>query len=456
MEGEIKIGNKDVIWNYAATFMQVGAGIILLPFILHTFTQETVGIWQIFSTIIALSSLLDFGFNPSFARNVSYVVSGVQELKITGYQTVDTDSTIDYGLFKGLIDAMRWFYSRIALLLLILLLTLGSFYMKEILETYSGDKTEVYISWIILCAINTYSLYTYYYDSLMQGMGLIKRSKQIQIIGQLLYFIVAIIMILLHFNLIAVVSAQMISIAARRYLSYKTIFTKQFCSLLKNAEAHPKRDYIRPILPNAVKSGCTGLGGFLVSKSSIIIGSMFLSLDDIASYGITIQIVAIIVGIATVYSNTYIPKISQYRIVNNNQSIRNLYWRSILMMGLTFAVLGLAFAGLGDFVLSLVHSQTPLMPTAYIALCLLVGLLETNHSIAGAFLTTKNEVPYFKASIVAGVITVLLLFVFLKFTPLGVWSMVLAPGIAHLVYNNWKWPLELWRDLGITFERIRK
>ena len=93
-----------------------------------------------------------------------------------------------------------------------LLATAGTYYMHTVLKSYSDDHTEVYIAWAILVAINSYSLYTLYYDSLMQGKGLIKRSKQIQIIGQSMYLIVAVVLILLRFNLIAVVSAQALSV----------------------------------------------------------------------------------------------------------------------------------------------------------------------------------------------------------------------------------------------------
>jgi hypothetical protein len=145
MTNTINIGRKDVLWNYAATFLQIGVGVILLPFILRVFPQETVAIWTIFSTIIALSGLLDFGFNPSFARNVSYVVSGVKELKANGYNTVEShDSEVDYSLLKGLISAMKWFYARAAAILFVLLATAGTYYMHVVLKTYSGSHTEVY------------------------------------------------------------------------------------------------------------------------------------------------------------------------------------------------------------------------------------------------------------------------------------------------------------------------
>jgi O-antigen/teichoic acid export membrane protein len=229
------IGRRDVVWNYVATFLKIGVGVILLPFILRTFPQETVAIWSIFTTVITLTDLFDFGFNSSFARNVTYVISGVKSLKTTGYQTVeDGDSEIDYSLFKGLIEAMRWFYSRVAIVVLILLSTAGTYYICAILKSYSGDHREVYISWIILCVINSYSLYTLYYESLMRGKGFIKRTKQIDVIGYTIYLAVAVVLILLRFNLIAIVSAQVLMVLIKRILSYQVIYTNSFrCNLQK-------------------------------------------------------------------------------------------------------------------------------------------------------------------------------------------------------------------------------
>ena len=450
MIDKMNIGQKDVIWNYAATILQTGVGVILLPFILNTFPQEMVAIWTIFTTIMALTGLLDFGFGPSFARNVSYVVTGVTELKSTGHQIVISENNeIDYGLFKGLINAMRWFYSRLAVLLFIILATFGTYYIYTVLQTYTSNHSEVYIAWIILCLINTYSIYTQYYDSLLSGKGLIKRSKQIQVLGQGLYLLVAIVMILLHFNLIAIVSAQSLSIVLRRILSYNTIYTLEFKKALHNAIAKARKDFIKPILPNAVKLGITAIGAFLVTRSAILIGALYLSLNDIASYGITIQIIVIIAGIAGVYFYTYLPQIAQYRITNNISAIRKIYLRSCGMMLLTFIVCGMALLFLGNWALELIHSKTPLLPQSFIVVALLVYFLEVNHGFAGNILVTKNEVPFFKAALFAGSFTLLLLFTFFNFTHWGIWSMILAQGIAQGIYQNWKWPIVVVKELNI-------
>jgi O-antigen/teichoic acid export membrane protein len=446
----MQIGRKDVLWSYAATFLQIGAGVILLPFILREFPQETVAIWTIFATIIALSSMLDFGFNPSFARNVSYVVSGVKELKKTGFQIVEnTNCDVDYGLFKGLINAMRWFYGRVALILFVLLISLGTFYIYTILRTYSHSHTEVYIAWAILCIINSYSLYTLYYDSLLQGQGLVKKAKQIQIVGQSVYLLVAIVMILLQFNLIAVVSAQALSVIIRRLLSYKTIYTAKFKQLLRGVIAQSRKEILRMIYPNAVKLGLTGLGGFLVTQSSIIMGSLYLSLNDMASYGITMQIVGIISAIAVVYGGAYTPKIAQFRTYNDSNSIKQIYLKGCLLLLGTFLVSGLMLALFGNQIFVLIGSQTPLLSTSPMILILLTSLLVTNHAFAAGILLSKNYVPFFKPSIISGLCVVIGLFLVLKHTNLGLVGLIIVPLLVNVSYQSWKWPWEVIKDLKL-------
>jgi O-antigen/teichoic acid export membrane protein len=457
MSNTINIGRKDVLWNYAATFLQIGVGVILLPFILRVFPQETVAIWTIFTTIIALTSLLDFGFNPSFARNVSYVVSGVKELKANGYNIVESHhSEVDYSLFKGLINAMRWFYARVAVILFVLLATAGTYYMHTVLKTYSGSHTEVYIAWAILVAINAYSLYTMYYDSLMQGKGLIKRSKQIQIVGQSAYLVVAVILILLRFNLIAVVSAQALSIIIRRVLSYETIYTAEFKQQLRNVKARARKEILKPVYPNAIKIGLASLGEFLVNRSALIFGGLFLSLNEIASYGLSLQIIMIIGSTSVVYFTSYQPKIAQYKVQDNNHAIARIYLKSCGMMVFTFIMSGIGLVFFGDWALQIIKSQTPLLSSSFLIVMLIVSYLDYNRGMSGWVLVAGNSVPFFKSNLITAGATLCLLFVFLQYTNLELWGLILAQGITQGIYQNWKWPVEVVKELPINIQIRRK
>jgi hypothetical protein len=131
----MQITKKDVLWNYAATFLKIASSALLLPFILKMMPSQMVGIWSIFMTITAFASMLDFGFNPSFSRNVTYVFTGVKSLKTHGHESINSSiGTVDYGLLKGLIKAMRWWYSRMAVIVFVLLATFGTWYIHKVLN----------------------------------------------------------------------------------------------------------------------------------------------------------------------------------------------------------------------------------------------------------------------------------------------------------------------------------
>jgi O-antigen/teichoic acid export membrane protein len=451
----MRITKVDLTWNFAATFLKIASAAVLLPFILKMMPAEMVGIWTIFITITAFSSLLDFGFAPSFTRNITYVFSGVKELKKNGFETIgDQDKAIDYGLLKGVIDVMRWFYLRMAIILFVLLVTLGTYYIYTLLQNYKGNQLEVYIAWMILCIISTYNLFTLYYASLLLGKGLVKESKKITIIGQVAYLIIAAVFILLGFGLIAIVSAQAISVIIIRLLSYRAFFTKEIKQNLSNSKAHSKKNIFNSILPNAVKIGITSLGGFMVNKSSIIFGSFYLSLEEIASYGITLQLMIVIPSLALIYINTYQPKIVQLRVEKNIEAIKVLYIRGQIFMSLTFIVGSLALIFIGQWALNLINSATPLIPSTMLIVALIILFLENNHAVAGGILLTKNEVPFFKASLFAGAITLILLFLLLQYTQLNLWAMIIAPGIAQGLYQNWKWPKDVKNELKIKRKDI--
>jgi O-antigen/teichoic acid export membrane protein len=374
----------------------------------------------------------------------------VKALKTTGYHTVENgDNEIDYSLFKGLIDAMSWFYARMAMTLFLILSTVGTYYIHTILKTYSGSHTEVYIAWAALCIINSYSLYTLYYGSIMQGKGLIKRTKQIDVIGYSTYLVTAAILILCRFNLIAIVSAQILMVISRRILYYRVIYTSEFKQQLRTVKAEQVRKLLKLIYPNALKMGFHSIGRYFVIRAPLIIGSLYLPLYTIASYGITIQIIDIIWNVSFVYYNTYQPKIIQARAQDNNHIVKMFYLKSWWIQSFIFIIAGTVMIFLGDWSLALIKSKTFLLPTTFIIVTLFVFLLTLNYSIAEAFLSTKNEIFFYKASLLTGIVTIILLLFFLHYTNLGVWSLILSPGISQAVYSNWKWPIVVMKELKI-------
>jgi len=406
-------------------------------------------------TITSIISLLDFGFNPSFTRNVTYIFSGVNQLKAKGFVNVlEVNFMVDYGLLKGVISAMKWFYLRGALILFLLLVTIGTYYIYSILKNYHGIHSEVYIAWGVLCIINTYNLFTLYYDSLLQGKGLIKRSKQIVIIGQLVYLLIASILIIEGKGLIAIVAAQASSVIIVRLLSYYSFFTKEINQKLSIAISRSKSEILEAIYPNAIKVGLTSFGGFMVQKSAIVIGALYLSLEEIASYGITMQLITVIGGLSGVYTATYLPKITNLMLKNDREAIKTLYIKGEIVLLLTYLAGGFSLLFLGEWILNLAGSNTHLMPSGLMLLALLLSFEQTNITIAGGILLAKNEVPFFKAALISGGSIVIGLFIAFQILDAGIFIMLFIPLLVDFSYQTWKWPLEVKRDLNISMRDI--
>ncbi len=445
------IGKKDFVWTLLATLFKIGGGVLLFPFVLRFLPAETVGIWTIFTVISQLTFIFDFGFNVSFARNVSYVFSGVGSLKKEGHEMILVAETnrMNYSLLGKTICAMRYFYSRMSCALFGLLGIFGTIYVCFLMRDYGGDEVEVYVSWIILVLINCYNLYTLYYEALLNGRGLIKRVHQIIFVGNVVYIIFAIVLILLGGGLIAIVSSQAISVLLVRYLSKRVFYTKEIVDGLGDVDSYDYSEVLSAITPNAIKVGLTSLGGFVINKSSVFLGSLYVSLELMASYGITIQLLVVVGMLAGIVTRVYMPKVFQWRVEGRIDLVKRIFYLSSIVMLGVFVLSGVVIVLWGDWMLNLLKSSTMFLPTGLLILIIVQHYLEYNHSNAAQYLLSRNEVPFFKASLISAVGVLVLLGVFVVWMDMGVLGMVLAPMIVQASYQNWKWPLEIVRELRI-------
>lgn len=441
------IGKREIAWSYAGTAFMIGAGVLLLPFILNKMPQETVGIWNIFQTITALVLLLDFGFRPTFARNISYIFSGVKTLQRDGVEQAAEDSAVDYSLLKGTLVAMQRFYRWMALAVFALLATVGTAYFYYILQKYSGDRQDAMIAWVLLIGINCYNLYTFYYDALLTGKGYVTRSQQINMLSQAVYIGLAIGLIYAGFGLTSIVSSQLTATILRRVLAYRVFFTPDMKRRLAEAEPQEAKDILRAISPNAIKVGLTYLGAFLINKSAILIGSAFLTLDEIASYGITMQVMDVLARCSMVLYIAYTPRLAQCRAEKDLHQLRTYYIWCTVTFAAIFVAGGALWIGFGDAVLRLIGSQTSFLPTNLLLLALVVAFLEHNHAQSAGFIMADNRIPFFIPSLASGAATFALLWLFLGPLHLGILGLLLAPGLAQLAYQNWKWPSVVIKEL---------
>jgi len=448
----MQIGRKDLFWNYAATSMRILSGIIVLPVVLRMFPSEEVGIWGIFLSLMTITALLDFGFSNSFSRNVTYVYSGAKELKVKGYSVAET-SEVDYGLLKSLLLAMKRYYGIIAIVFLIIFLSASPFYLSSVLAQYSGDKQPIWIAWYIFGGVLAYELYTFYYGSILQGRGLIKRNMQIVAFSQSIRIIATLTFLFAGLGFISLVLGLLTGSIINRILSYYVFYDKVTRTNLRNiVPTEITSKVIKIVLPNSVRLGLVALGSFGIHQAIVLISPFYLSLPEVASYTISRQLVMFIYSFGFTWLATFIPQLSHYRVRQDYNGVKRLYIKGTINMIFIFIVLGTALLLLGNYALDLINSKTSLVKPAYLFLMLLFAFLDANQYIAISTLLTKNEVPYFKSVMLTGCASVLLLIIMFNYTSLGVLCLILAPNIAMCAYQNWKWSIVVIKEINLQFK----
>jgi hypothetical protein len=115
-------------------------------------------------------------------------------------------------------------------------------------------------------------------------------------------------------------------------------------------------------------------------------------------------------------------------------------------MLIIFAMSGVVIVLWGDWMLCVLKSSTMLLPSGLLILVFVQHYLEYNHSNAAQYLLSRNEVPFFKASLISALGVVVLLFVFVAWLDWGLLGMILAPTLVQALYQNWKWPLEVMKE----------
>lgn len=443
---QIEIKRMDIIWGYLAQFLNIGVGILILPMILRKLSPQELGIWYIFLAISNLIYLLDFGFLPTIQRNISYVFSGAQELKKEGISRVGKE--INYQLLYDLIVMSKRVYRKVAIITLIICMTFGNIYIYSLIKSLEDNKM-IFISWLCYIFSIILNFYYYYFNAFLRGKGLIGEANKIMIISKLGLLIVTIFFLKLDYGLLSLTFGNLVSIIITRVLSYKVFFTKELKEKLKEKKILDN-NLFKVILYNSKKIGLVSLGAFLILRGNTFIASKYLSLELVGEYGLTLQIYGILGALSSMVFQTFIPKFSQYRIENNIEKLKELYSFSYLI-NIFIYVSGVLFISfLAPKILELLGTKTKLLDMDKLIFIGFYLCLEIIHSNAAGIIATNNVIPYVKPSIYSGISILVLSIVLVQYFKLGIWGLLLSQFIVQLSYNNWKWPLEVNKELRIN------
>lgn len=442
------IDKKDIIWSYFSQILQFAASIIILPIVLIRLTEFDISMYYIFTSIGLFINLVDFGLQPTLSRFVSYIYSGAQTLIREGFVGSETNS-VNYRLLKELVVSVKRIYGFLTISILLILGTLGTFYISSLA---SQDYKTTMIAWFLYLISACFNLFYYYYTPLLIGRGLIKESHKTIVFSKLSYIFIAYIGVTLGYGLIAISLANLIGSFVNRFLSHIMFFDEETKRKFQTIDVRVRvKETLSIIGHSSIRMGLVSLGSFLTYRSNIFFASKYLSIEQVASYGLSIQIVTLLVKIATLFFNTMLPKFNNLRFLEKKDEYKRLFIMSWGIMVITYLSGATVIVLFGNSILEIIGSNALLLSDELLLFMLLTFLLEINHGISMSFLSTNNIIEYHRSSIFTGIATVVIAFISLEYLNLNVYGLLIAQFISSLAYNNWKWPLEVKKLLSSNY-----
>lgn len=443
------ITKVDVIWSYLGYILRFFSGILLLPIMLSMMSSEEIGVWYVFLAIGSMTQILDMGFSPTITRNVSYAYAGAEKLAKEGIDEENNFSKkINYELLAKIKSASKYVYLYISVLALSLLLSFGTGYIYYITKSFT-DNAYYLLAWCIY-AIGLFLNFFYsYWIFLLNGVGLIRQGQQAAIVSNVFFLGIAVIGLFSNGGIMAVTAAYL----------FNGLIVRMMCKFFLNRHLHiPNvemtkeeiRKFIKVIWFNAKKMGVTSIGAYLIVQANTLLSSFFFDLKIVASYGLTLQVINFVLALARIPFTTYLPMMNEMRVIKDDMGIVRLMSMTFVLGGLIFLAGACGILGIGNDILVLIHSNTMLLPSSMVTFMLIYLFLEYNHSNFATVITTRNEVPFVKASILSGVAVVLFALFNVQILKMDIWGLLVGQCLAQLTYNNWFWPMAVLREFQLS------
>jgi len=434
--------------SLAATMLKVGAGLITLPLALRLIPQQEMGLYYTFWGMAGLVMVFDFGFAQAVTRNASYIRGGARRLAAMGVPEGGASDEETSRLLLTLQSTGRLWYGASGLALAALLLIPGSWFVRAQVGHQNVDPVQA-SSWILLALAIAGNFYCSFLNAFVMGMSRVREASLATLAAQLVGIAVLVASLLAGFRLWSYAFSQGAMVMAVFLVNRHTL---QRYLPPPGPGGRPgwleQKAMLAVLWPMVWRYGVVIAGAFLIQKTNTLICTHKLGLEATAQYGLTMALCGIIVQMCLIPLNIINPQISSFRVAGDIPGIKRLFFPrayASLAVGV-LAVLGLA--GLGQPLLTLLGSQTSLLPVTCVLALGVVWLLECHHGMYAFLVLSENRNPFMIPAVASGIAVTALSW--WTVDTYGVWALIASQGLVQLCWNNW-WTV--WRALkGLSHE----
>jgi hypothetical protein len=427
----------------------------VLPLVLKQFTSGDIVLWYLFSTIISLQSIADFGFRQTFCRIISYAFGGATD--ITTFKIKETEAkTIEAGVNKPLladiVSSMKMIYVWLTLILFILTTLFGTWSMIRPLHDASNN-TQAWLSWFIVIVVSCVSFYGKIYMNFLEGLfkiAIVRRIETLTSTGSIVSSIIVLTVAPSLLNLVIVNQFWVLVVTARDWYLCRTVNDGLYKEV--SIKLPFKKEIFQKIWEPAWRSG---ISGFMSVGLTNLTGLIYAQVGDtktVAAYLLTIRIINQIkdVSMAPFYSK--LPLLAMLRVKNDMKGLIQVCKRGIFLSHLIY-VLGFIIIGfgLGSF-LKMIHSDVVEIDQR---LWILLGIAFYVHRYGAMHMQVYLSTNHIISHIADGISGIIYIAFSLLLVPyIGIYAVPVGMLFGYLGFYSWYAAKHSYSSINISFTKF--
>lgn len=411
----------------------------ILPLVLKQFSDVDVVLWYLFSTIIVMQNLADFGFRQTFSRLISYAYNGVKSLSnINGISSNDRridDDGPNVDLLNRIVACMQYIYKPLTAIVFLMMITLGTWFMYKPIED-SSNVNQSWISWIILVLASSIAFYGKLYLNFLEGLfkiALVRRVEVLTSLGAIGCSILVLIYTPTLLNLIIVNQVWLLIATFRDYYLCRKVEDGLYLKVSKPLTFD--KEIFSVIWQPAWRSGISGLMSIGLTNVTGLIYAQIGSTASVASYLLALRIITQIrdVSMAPFYSK--LPLMAMLRAKNDLETLIKVVKKGMFLSNSVF-IFGVIFVGLfSDYLLKLIHSDVKFVNQEMWLLLSLAFLAHRFGAMHMQVYLSTNHVISHVADGISGMIYILFSLLLIK--SCGIYAIPLGMLAGYLGFYSW-------------------
>jgi O-antigen/teichoic acid export membrane protein len=389
--------------TWLSYFVRALSLFVVLPMILTKFTEAEISLWYLFSSIIVLSGLVDFGFRATFTRIISYAYSGASHIGVFKGNDDLKNSSSNWLLIEKIFSSMKKIYLWLSIVIFLFMISFGTWAMAKPISLVSLNNYP-WAAWGVIVLTTIIKFYGTIYQNYLEGLNRIALVRKVESLISLGLIISSIIVLFFGGKLLGlVITFQFFGLLgvlgniflSRKIENKKVVFFKKIDN---------DKEFLLEIWKPAWRSGVSGLMSIGLTNITGILYAQIGSVQLVASYLLALRIINQIkeVSMAPFYSK--IPLFSRLRVEG---SITELIKKA--QIGMIFSnwvfILGVIFiAVFSDSIMEMIGSNVSFVSSDFWLLLSLAFFFHRYGAMHLQLYLTTNDVKSHIADGITGII----------------------------------------------------